>query len=163
MYTSNHLIFKKILKYSFIFVKDLNQILLMQRHKLKIYHNQILIGKHLKEVVEIKGVKMERILNFFHLTDEDEIMVMYEAKSLDTEVLLKWCKLLEYNFFLLYHNHLLLFSSAASNARLKPKQINSQTKHLHLKKNIYTKEIKDFIIHLVVTEQMTKKRSDGEV
>ena len=113
------------------------------------------IGSQLKQIVDLNNIQMERILKFFKIQEVEVIEAMYEAKSIDTEMLFKWSKLLDYNFFLIYHTHLSLFSSSSSAARLKPNQITEQTQHLQLKKNIYTKEIKDHILNLINTKELT--------
>ena len=59
------------------------------------------IGSQLKQIVDLNNIQMERILKFFKIQEVEVIEAMYEAKSIDTEMLLKWSKLLDYNFFLI--------------------------------------------------------------
>ena len=54
---------------------------------------EIHIGKMLKTTVTESGIEMSRICNFMKI-QEEEIEEMYQSKSLDTEILLKWSKLL---------------------------------------------------------------------
>ena len=54
------------------------------------------IGILINQAVTESGIEMSRICNFFKCK-EKEVTEMYQAKSLDTEILLKWSKLLEYD------------------------------------------------------------------
>jgi transcriptional regulator with PAS, ATPase and Fis domain len=112
---------------------------------------------HIGECIRIKteelGFSMVSISNF-HKTTEEEIYEMYRQKSLDTEVLLKWCKLLEYDFFRIYAQHLILFApeSQSQNNSSKPKTSSLP----QFRKNIYTKQVVDFILELINTGQKTR-------
>jgi len=55
----------------------------------------------IESAVTDSGIEMSRICNFMKCP-EKEIEEMYQAKSLDTGVLLRWSKLLEYDFFRIY-------------------------------------------------------------
>ncbi|WP_317043240.1 helix-turn-helix domain-containing protein [Chryseobacterium sp. OV279] len=70
---------------------------------------------------------------------------------MDSDLLLKWCKLLEYDFFRMYTQHLILYSPAT-------KQIKAETTLPRFRKNIYTKEIIDYILDLVQTGEKSKKQ-----
>lgn len=103
-------------------------------------------GALIKQRVLESEMEISRICNFFHTTEE-EIERMYESKSLDAEVLLKWSKLLEYDFFRIYSQHLILFSPQ-SNAYSNNKE--KQTSELpQFRKNIYTREVINFIVDLI--------------
>ena len=67
------------------------------------------IGQMMEILVTESGIEISRICNFMKSTEE-EIEEMYQSKSLDTEVLLKWSKLLGYDFFRVYSRHLILYS-----------------------------------------------------
>ena len=98
---------------------------------------------------------MQRICNFMICTEE-EIERMYEAQSLDSEILLKLSKLLEYDFFRLYSQHLILYAPPAA---MEEKTKSSGTKATSLpqfRKNIYTREVIDFILEQLKTEEMSK-------
>ena len=103
-----------------------------------------------KRVAE-SGMETSRICNFLKCTEE-EIQQMYQAKSLDTEIVLKWSKLLEYDFFRIYTQHLILY--APSSAETNAKSVKSQLPQF--RKNIYTREVIDFILEQVSTGEMTK-------
>ena len=81
-----------------------------------------------------------------------DIEQMYKSKSLDTELLLRWSKLLEYDFFRIYSHHLILYAPVSKDKKESVKSILPQ-----FRKNIYTQEIIDFILERIQTGEMTKK------
>lgn len=93
-----------------------------------------------------------RICKFLNCSD-CEIDKMYTSKSLDSELILKWSKLLEYDFFRVYSHHLILYSPKIVNNQIGVKQASKLPK---FRKNIYTKEIIDFILSLIEKEEKTK-------
>ncbi|WP_415325848.1 transposase [Chryseobacterium sp. MMS23-Vi53] len=103
-------------------------------------------GALIKQRVLESEIEIPRICNFFSTTEEG-IEAMYESKSLDAEILLKWSKLLEYDFFRIYSQHLILFSPQSniySNNKDKPHSELPQ-----FRKNIYTREVINFIVDLI--------------
>jgi len=113
---------------------------------------EIHIGKYIREQMEQKEISMERVCNFFK-TGEKEVIRMYGNKSIDTDSLLKWCKLLEFDFFRLYVNHLLLYDGISQTK--SNKKIRQSGEKIIFRKNIYTKEIKEFLVSLVTSNQKT--------
>lgn len=108
------------------------------------------IGNLIRKGVEESGISEQRISNFFR-KNTAEIEEMYNSISLDTDMLLKWSKLLEYDFFRVYSQHLILFAPAgAKEQKLK------KTRLPQFRKNIYTKEIIAFILELVHSGEKTK-------
>lgn len=114
---------------------------------LKTIHIGILIKKRVEEL----QISISRISNFFKCT-ADEILNMYESEMISTDLLLKWSKLLKYDFFRLYSHHLILFAPPAGNNIQK--KISSELPQF--RKHIYTREIIDFILELINTGQKTK-------
>ncbi|SFN37897.1 Helix-turn-helix domain of resolvase [Chryseobacterium oleae] len=108
------------------------------------------IGSLIEKRVQESGIDMTRICNFFKC-NETSIRKVYSSKSIDSDLLLKWCKLLEYDFFRMYTQHLILYSPAT-------KQITAETTLPRFRKNIYTKEIIDYILDLVQTGEKSKKQ-----
>lgn len=97
---------------------------------------------------------MSRICNFLECS-EQEIQNMYDQANSDTTLLLKWSKLLEYDFFRIYSHHLLLYTPfSAINADRKTKN----TALPKFRKNIYTKEITDHILEQIEAGEMTKSQ-----
>lgn len=117
-------------------------------------YKDIHIGSKIQAVVTAQEIDMQRIEKFFK-TDEEHILQMYQSKSLDAELLLKWCKLLDYNFFLYYHSHLQLYSPSASTAKTKSE--TTEKAQAVFRKNIYTQQVQDFLLELVVSGKMTPK------
>jgi len=109
------------------------------------------IGKAIKELVDQKEIAIERICNFLS-KDEDFVNNVYESKSIDTDILLRWSKLLEYDFFRLYSSHLILYAPPSAVNKSKEKS----DKAPQFRKNIYTQEIKDFIIKKIDLREMTQ-------
>ena len=107
----------------------------------------------LKMSVTEGGIEMSRICNFFKSTEE-EVKQMYLQENLPTDVLLKWSKLLEYDFFRLYSQHLIFYAPPSSEEKIKTK---TKTILPQFRKNIYTKEVIDFIIEQITTGEMSKK------
>lgn len=106
-----------------------------------------LIEKRFKEI----NIEMDRVVNFFHCS-EKEIKSQFYQESLDSNILLKWCKLLEYDFFRLYTNHIILYSPPAAI------NVNQKSSLPQFRKNIYTKELIEFILELIDTGEKTKSQ-----
>jgi len=104
----------------------------------------------------VKEVKMDIscICNFLNCT-KIEVQNMYSCKSLHSEMLLQWSKLLEYDFFRIYSQHLILYSPPSP--RDSNKVIKNRKKILpQNRKNIYTIEIIHFILELIKKGEKTK-------
>ena len=113
---------------------------------------RIHIGILINKAVTESGIEMSRICNFFNCT-EDEVIEMYQQENLPTDILLKWSKLLEYDFFRIYTQHLILYAPPSA------KEQDSKTEKSSLpqfRKNIYTKEIITFILEQIDSGAMTK-------
>ena len=113
------------------------------------------IGSFINQRVTENGIEISRICNFLKCTKK-EISKMYESKSLDTELLLRWSKLLEYDFFRIYSQHLILYAPISTIE--KNKKTNVKSKLPQFRKNIYTKEIIDFILEQIEKKEMTKNQ-----
>lgn len=111
-------------------------------------------GALIRQRVLESDIDSSRICKYFNCTEED-INEMYSSESMDSSILLKWSKLLEYDFFRIYSQHLILFSPQ-SNACFISKDKN--TNMPQFRKNIYTKEIIDFILGLIYSRE--KKMSE---
>ncbi|WP_313003580.1 transposase [Chryseobacterium gleum] len=109
------------------------------------------IGDLLYKKVKEEEIEINRICKFLQKT-ENEIVEMYSRKSVDSELLLKWSKLLEYDFFRLYSSHLILYAPPSN-----PIKKEKQSQLPHFRKSLYTKEIIDYILELLETHQMTTK------
>ncbi|MCT2407901.1 transposase [Chryseobacterium antibioticum] len=119
---------------------------------MKFNFKNIHIGECIRERVEEMEISMIRICSF-HKATEEEINAMYARKDLDTEVLLRWCKLLEYDFFRIYCQHLILFAPENHSHHIAS---NTGTFPPNFRKNVYTRQVVDFILELINTGQKTK-------
>lgn len=99
-------------------------------------------------LVTESGIELSRICNFLKCTEE-EVEQMYQAKSLNTELLFNWSKLLDYDFFRVYSQHLILYA---------PSSATKKTSLPQFRINIYTKEVINFILEQVKTGEMTKNQ-----
>lgn len=109
------------------------------------------IGKMIEKRVSELEIEISRISNFFQETDE-KIYEMYLKENLPTNVLLRWSKLLEYDFFRVYTQHLILYAPSSA----IEKQKNKTTTLPKFRKNIYTKEVINFVLEELATGKMTK-------
>ncbi|WP_434981071.1 transposase [Daejeonia sp. YH14] len=112
------------------------------------------IGQMIEKKVTESGIEMSRICNFFKCS-EKEIQKIYQAKSLDTEILLKWSKILNYDFFRIYTQHLILYAPPSAREEKDVKKKKSSLPQF--RKNIYTQEIIGFILEQVKTGKQSKK------
>ncbi|MDP9962254.1 transposase [Chryseobacterium lathyri] len=101
------------------------------------------IGALIKEIVAQSGIDMSRICSFLKYSEE-EVISMYNEENLDTNTLLRWSKLLEYDFFRIYSQHLILYCPFK-----KEQNKNVNTQLPQFRKNIYTKEMRDFILEKI--------------
>lgn len=111
------------------------------------------LGKLIQKVTEENEIDTLRISNFLKCSELD-IQRMYQSKGLNTEVLLRWSKLLEYDFFRLYSQHLILYSPQTKNEN-SPGQKLKKLSLPQFKKNIYTKQVIDFILEEISTGEKT--------
>lgn len=112
------------------------------------------MGSLIEQKIRENKTEISRICNFMAST-EDEISKMLSSKNLNSDVLLKWCKLLEYDFFRIYSQHLILYAPVAASSSDKS---NTAPKSAlpAFRKNIYTSEMISFILEQINCGQLTK-------
>lgn len=77
---------------------------------------------------------------------------MYDSEDMSVELLLRWCKLLEYDFFRIYSQHLILYAPPQVHGKNK-----AETTSLpEFRKSIYTREVIDFLLELIDTGKKTR-------
>lgn len=109
------------------------------------------IGNLIKKRIEENGISSSRICSFIKCS-ENEINEIYLSEEICTELLLRFSKLLEYDFFRIYTQHLILYAPPSGN-----KEISHGKSILpRFRKNIYTREIIDFILELLSTGAKTR-------
>lgn len=113
------------------------------------------MGKHLKIISEVKDLSLSRACLFLNCS-KDDIYTMYQQPSLDSSTLLRWCKLLDYNFFMIYHTHLQMFTPSAATAKItrNPKDQKIQ-KSYNFKKNLYSPEIIKWLLEQMESKKMS--------
>lgn len=112
---------------------------------------------HIGKLIELRmrecDIGINRAAAFLKVSEGD-IEQMYTQKYLNCEVLLRWSKLLKYDFFRLYSQHLILYSPQDSNKE-KRKLKSNQSQLPAFKKNIYTKEVIIYLVELVDSGKKT--------
>src|SRR5690554_944289 len=102
------------------------------------------IGSLIYQLVQEQEIEEERNANFLKVTD-NEIEQMYGLKNMDTEMLLRWSKLLNYDFFRIYSQHLVWYAPSSGNRR-QPLKKGKESKLPQFRKNVYTTELIEFIV-----------------
>lgn len=113
---------------------------------------EIHIGRLIREMVDNSDIELSRICKFFNLSAR-EIDHMYTSENMATDLLLKWSKLLKYDFFRIYTQHLTLYSPPV---KRNSKNHCGEKSQLSFRKNIYTKEIIDFMLEMIEKGEKTK-------
>ncbi|WP_317126594.1 hypothetical protein [Chryseobacterium sp. G0186] len=80
---------------------------------------------------------------------------MYTNKSIDSQMLLKWSKLLEYDFFRIYSQHMILFAPCMADDQKNQQVENSLLPKF--RKSLYTKEIINFMLDQYTSGEMSKQ------
>lgn len=122
-------------------------------------YKNIHIGNYIKQISEIKSLDMSKAILYFKCTHQ-EVVNMYNQKTLDSGILLKWCKLLNYNFFMYYHTHLQIYKPLASSAKIPEDLMEGQDKSFKeysFKKNLYSPYIIDWILDKIKKKELTPK------
>jgi transposase len=112
---------------------------------------KINIGKLIQEACKNKQLAEARIEIFFSMP-YSEIEKMYQQEHISSELLLKWSKLLKYDFFRIYSSHLINYHGISAKIKSENAIIESG---LQIRKNLYTPEIKEFIIQKVQSGKMS--------
>ncbi|MFP3598633.1 transposase [Chryseobacterium sp. SIMBA_029] len=112
---------------------------------------EIHIGEMVRLRIEELNIKEERILSFLRC-DHKFLLNILSSEDISTATLLRLSKLLEYDFFRLYSHHLILFSPPSSAEKYKESEKNKLPR---FRKNIYTKDMIDFIVELIENGEKT--------
>lgn len=117
------------------------------------------IGKLIHQRMKECSISIERATAFLKISEED-LERIFTQKSLDSETLLRCSKLLKYDFFRVYSQHLILYSPQDSNIRKNEKM--RKTSLPVFKKNIYTKEVILYLVELVENGNKTCQQIQHE-
>lgn len=115
------------------------------------------IGQLIENRVKETNTDINRICSFLKCTEND-VEQMYTSKSIESYTLLRWSRLLEYDFFRVYSQHILLFSSVHKEKWSEKKKQTNPSPLPQFRKNIYTKEIIEFILNIINSGEMTKQQ-----
>jgi hypothetical protein len=110
------------------------------------------IGQVIKERVLESEIEIFRICKFLKCS-EDDIKKMYDKESIEANLILRWSKILEYDFFRIYTQHLILYAPQGNSNYNK---INKKITLPQFRKNIYTKEVIFFLLEMINTGEKTK-------
>lgn len=110
---------------------------------------KIHIGTLIKKRWQEMDISPERTCAFLNCEIE-AVEAMFLQESIDTAMLLRWSKLLQYDFFRLYSHHLILYAPFGI-----PKKETKKTALPKFRKNIYTKEIIDFFLEMLRNKEKT--------
>lgn len=113
---------------------------------------EIHIGELIKKIVKEDQLDPYKICSYLEIS-ETELTRMYHSKSLDSELLLKWSKLIKYDLFRIYSQHL-LFYAPTNNSQSTSRRLDSKIPLF--RKSIYTKEIIDFVLELIENKTKTQ-------
>lgn len=108
------------------------------------------IGQIIQAKVNEQVVKTERLTKYFDC-NENEINQMYQSETMDTGLLLGWSKLLKIDFFRYFVAHLGMYHAINVNSGNK----KTERPVGEFRKNVYTKEIIDFVLLQVKESKMT--------
>lgn len=107
---------------------------------MKVDYKNVHIGNAIKIRVNELGIKSFDLIKEIPYSNVEEL---YREKDLDVELLLTLSKLLSFDFFRIYTQHLILYSPSHAKTKNKPPAYQPL-----YNRNLYTKEIIDFILEL---------------
>lgn len=112
---------------------------------------KIHIGYVLKSIVHERNITEEEILKYFKISKEtlDEI---YNTKNVKLDELLKWSKFLRFDLFRLFSMHLMLHHGISITKSMKTADGNAG---ISIRKNVYTQEIKVFVVNQIRNEEIS--------
>lgn len=90
------------------------------------------------------------ICSFLKIT-EDQTNLLFRSENISTEILLRLSKFLDYDFFRIYSQHIILYAPPKAN-------FTNKSELPRFRKNIYTTEMINFIIERFTSGEMTKQQ-----
>ena len=91
-----------------------------------------------------------------YIKEVNKVEDLYQMKDINTDVLLKLSKILEYDFFRLYSQHLILYAPPSALKRdVSKSKKSAKTVLPKFRKNIYTQEVIDFIVGIIKNKEKT--------
>lgn len=123
-------------------------------HDIKNIHMGDLITQRIKEY----KIDSSRICKFMKCTDK-ELTRILSQKSIESDLILRFSILLEYDFFRIYSHYLILY---APPAKVKNTTVNAESTLPQFRKKLYTQEIISFILNLIDSGKKSKKEIINE-
>ena len=117
-------------------------------------YKKILVGSLIEKRVKELKINTNRICTFFKCNKE-EVQNIYLSENISVDNLLKWSKLLKYDFFRLYSQHLILYSPPAIVSEDIVCGLIKKTSLPEFRKHLYTREIIDFVLELIESKEKT--------
>ena len=114
------------------------------------------IGSEIERLVKLKKLSVSRVCLYLNCSSKD-IEFMYKQESLDSKILLKWCKLLEYNLFMFYHSHLQLYSPKSTKTKVGSDELKNKREEDLFRKNLYSEDLKVWILEKWNSKELTAK------
>lgn len=114
------------------------------------------IGNQIKKISELQNITLERACKF-HKCNPTDIEEMYDSSSLDSDVLLKWSKLLKYNVFMFYHTHLQIYSPSSATTKIQNNEsTKTQSKNeIYFRKNLYSPELIQWLLAKIEEKELS--------
>lgn len=123
-------------------------------HDIKNIHMGDLITQRIKEY----KIDSSRICKFMKCTDE-ELTRILSQKSIESDLILRFSILLEYDFFRIYSHYLILY---APPAKVKNTTVSAESALPQFRKKLYTQEIISFILNQIDSGKKSKKEVINE-
>lgn len=128
----------------------------IKNYRMNTHFKDINIGLLIKQRVNELETDPHRICNFLQC-NESEMEAMFLQKDLPTDIVLRWSKLLKFDFFRIYSQHLILYSPPARALEVQSSNQSIKSPGLpEFRKNIYTVEVIEFILELIRTGKKTR-------
>lgn len=99
--------------------------------------------------LEVDDTRLDTVLKDFEITKE----TLFQSEAVNTNLLLKLSKLLDYDFFRIYTQHIILYAPPSAPQNLK--KSTTKSKLPEFRKNIYTVEIIQFVIEKITSKEKT--------
>ncbi|UOU98323.1 hypothetical protein MUU74_17755 [Chryseobacterium daecheongense] len=113
------------------------------------------MGALIEQRITELEIDRRRVCNSLSCSEE-ELQLMLSHRSLNSNVILKLSVLLEYDFFRIYSQYLILYAPPASPDKESAKLVKSSLPRY--RKNIYTKEIVEFILEQINSGTMSNRQ-----
>jgi hypothetical protein len=113
------------------------------------------LGTLIKSRVQELDISISRLTKFLKCSEAD-LDEMYSSESLDMLLVLRWCKILEYDFFRLYSHHLILYAPALEHSKTGLQEKDKPKSLPQFRKNIYSEELINYILEMIRSGKKTK-------